>query len=81
MLIHLLVAIAVVIVVMMIALSLVRLAAKLCLILIGLGALGFVTYQIHMEQWQAWPEIIVHAAATGAVAALLCVPLLPFRRL
>jgi len=63
---------------MMLAFGLVRLAANLVVLCVLLGACGFVLYEVSTGAWPTWPEVILRGLITGAGAALLCLPVLPF---
>ena len=63
---------------MMIAMGLVRLAANLVVMLIAIGACGFVLIQITNGVWTGWFEIATRSFGSGLLAALLSLPVLPF---
>ncbi|NOY82053.1 MAG: hypothetical protein GXP31_13740 [Kiritimatiellaeota bacterium] len=65
---------------MMISVGLVRLAANLVVVLIGVGACGFVLFQITSGEWTAWPDVLLRSLGCGVIAALLSLPALPFSR-
>lgn len=63
---------------MMIAFGLVRWAANLLIITIGLSVCVFVVYQIIDEAWIGWLEICLYAFLSGGAGAVLSLPVLPF---
>jgi len=63
---------------MMIAMGLVRLAANLVVMLIAIGACGFVLVQITSGVWIGWFEVVTRSLGSGLLAALLSLPVLPF---
>jgi hypothetical protein len=75
-----LVAVLVVLLTMLVAIRLVRVAANLLIILVCGGACGFAAFNILDGLWEGWSQIVVYSAATGAVAAMLCLPALPFSK-
>jgi hypothetical protein len=73
-----LIAVLVVVVSMYVAIRLVRFAATLCVTILALGGVGFAIYQVATGQWNDWLAIVFGSLVTGAAAALLSLPALPF---
>ena len=69
---------AAVLVGMFVALGLARLAANLVIIIIAIAACLYATYSISHGHWFGWFEIVFRSFATGGLAALLSLPVLPF---
>lgn len=63
---------------MMIVMGMVRLAANLVIVLLALAACGVVVHSIQQALWNGWGEIVWASLATGALTALLSLPVLPF---
>lgn len=63
---------------MIVAFALVRLAANIVIVLIGLGACGLVLFKVTTGEWGDWGTVITGSLVTGLAAALLCLPALPF---
>ena len=63
---------------MMMGLGLVRIAANTVMLLLALGACYVAIFSILDGAWQGWLEIAARSLATGGIAALLCLPVLPF---
>jgi hypothetical protein len=63
---------------MTLAIGLVRVAANLVVIIIGLGTCLLVVSQIANQTWLSWPDVCIYALLSGAGAALLTLPVLPF---
>ena len=66
---------------MILALALVRIASTLLIAAIGLATCGFVVYQIAYQDWVGWTDICLYSLMSGAVGALLALPFLPFSSL
>ena len=62
---------------MLVAMGLIRLAANLVLFLVALAGCGFVVYNIAAYEWVGWLPICGQSLLTGAALALLCLPILP----
>ena len=63
---------------LLVTLGLVRLAATLYMVLVAVGAVGGAVYVILNGQWIGWEQVIPRSLGLGLVAALLCLPALPF---
>ena len=63
---------------MMVALGLVRMAADLVIFLLAVVACSFVLHSITSGEWMGWLDIVWRSLATGGVFALLSLPVLPF---
>ena len=63
---------------MMIAIGLVRVAANLLIGVIAFGAFGAVIYFVTTGTWVGWPDVAIGSLALGFLAALFCLPALPF---
>ena len=69
---------ALVLVGMLVTLGLARLAANLFIVIVAVAAVagaGFATFNGH---WIGWEQVIPRSLGLGVVAALLCLPALPF---
>ena len=66
---------------MLLLFGLVRFVANAVIMLVALSACGFVIYSIATGIWAGWSQTIVCSLATGAGAALLSLPVLPFSRI
>ena len=73
-------AVILVLVTMILAIKLVRMAANLVIILVCGGGCGFAIFNVLNGYWKGWPQIIVYSAATGLAAAMLSLPALPFSK-
>ena len=69
---------ALVLVGMLVALGLVRLAANLFMVLVAAGAVVGAVYAVLNGYWSGWDQVIPRSLGLGVVAALLCLPALPF---
>ena len=78
MLVQCIAACVVVFVAMMITLGLVRLAAKLVFGLLIMVACAFTVYSIRAGFWIGWFEVLWGGLASGVLAALLSLPIMPF---
>lgn len=76
--IQILIAVALVLVAMYGAIKLVRVAARICIVVLCLGGCGFVAFNIVTGEWSDWQSIVVYSLVTGFTAALLSLPALPF---
>ena len=63
---------------MLLALWLVRIAADTVILLASAVALVFVVHHVHSGLWVGWAAIGTRSLLTGGAVALLCVPVLPF---
>lgn len=63
---------------MLLALWLVRIAANTVILLASAIALVFVVHHVQSGLWTGWTVIGGRSLLTGAVVALLCLPVLPF---
>ena len=63
---------------MMMGLGLVRLAANAVVMLLGVAACFYAAYCMSVGEWDGWLDMIWRSLCTGGVAALLCLPVLPF---
>ncbi|MDX9978998.1 MAG: hypothetical protein RBU25_03020 [Lentisphaeria bacterium] len=75
---QILVACAIVAVGMLLAFTLVRLAANLVILAVMLFGFLVVIRNVTQGTWASWPEIILGSLLCGFVAALLSLPALPF---
>jgi len=75
-----LIAAVIVLVAMVVAIRMVRIAANLVIILICGGGCGFAIFNIVGKYWVGWQQIIVYSAVTGVAAAMLSLPALPFSK-
>lgn len=80
MLVETLAGVVLVLVTMVLAIRLVRIAANLVIVVVCGGGCGFAIFNIVNQYWQGWPQIAVYSAATGLAAAMLSMPALPFSR-
>lgn len=63
---------------MVVALGLVRLAANLYIALVAVGAVGVVVYAIFSGDWLDWSQIVPRSLGVGLLAAAASLPALPF---
>lgn len=69
---------ALVLVGMLAALGLVRLAANVYMAIVAAGAVVGAVFAILNGYWVGWGQVIPRSLGLGVVAALLCLPALPF---
>lgn len=69
---------ALVLVGMLAALGLARLAANLFIVLVAAAAVLGAVYAILNGTWHGWPDLVSRSLGLGVVAALLSLPALPF---
>ena len=55
-----------------------RAAANLFMILVAVAAVVGAVYAIISGYWVGWGQVVTRSLATGAIAALVCLPALPF---
>ena len=72
---------AVVVLCMYVVIRMVNFAAWCLLLLLFFGACMFSTFKIIAGDWDGWFEVLSQCALTGAVTALLSLPVLPFTNL
>jgi hypothetical protein len=63
---------------MLLALGLARLAANVFIALVAVVAVGAAVFAILNGQWVGWGDTVWHSLALGLLAALFCLPALPF---
>ena len=63
---------------MLLALWLTRIAADMVILLASGIALALAVYHVRAGLWVGWPMVVARSLITGGVAALLCLPVLPF---
>jgi len=63
---------------MTISLGLVRLAADLVILIVTISACWFALASVSSGVWAGWADVAWRSLATGAIAALLTLPVLPF---
>jgi hypothetical protein len=71
-------AILVVLFVYFFVLALVQKLADLAIILVVIGAMGFICYGIYAGAVTTWPEVLLASLGLGAASAVVSVPLIPF---
>jgi hypothetical protein len=69
---------ALVLVGMLVALGLARLAANLFIALVACAAVAGAVFAILNGYWVGWSGLVSRSLLLGVVAALLCLPALPF---
>lgn len=73
-----LIGIGVMLVGLLLGIGLIRLAALAVFAIIALAAAGLVVYCIQAGEWQGWFDIAWRSLATGFIAALASLPVLPY---
>ncbi len=63
---------------MSLALGLVRLAANAFIVVVAVAAVFFTGHAILSGEWMAWGQIVPRSLGVGVLAALVCLPALPF---
>lgn len=69
---------ALVLVALFVVLGLARLAANLYILLVTLTAVVAAVAAILNGHWIGWTDIVSHSLGLGGLAAVLCLPALPF---
>ena len=65
---------------MILTFALIRTAANLYILLVGILSCAWMGYSVYSGQFSSWLEIIPHGIAAGVVAGVLCAPVLPFSK-
>lgn len=65
---------------MLVAFGLIRLAAKILIVLIFIGTVAVIFAQIIQGTWSSWLEICTGAPLLGAFSALISIPVLVLSR-
>ncbi len=80
MLLHSMAAAILVVLAMLLAIRMVRVAANLVVALLCGGGCGYAIFNIVNQVWLGWAQVVVNSLATGVVVALFSLPVLPFSR-